>query len=273
MPKPTNKRKPSAKKAESTAITVPANKFIAPPAGATSALVPRAPAAGDIARQGDAVRVTGHTYMAGDLLLEDATVFFVDRKHRDKGPSRGEADKVAWQDPVTGYECIIMRDPKLGHLRGFVGVPPEHPLFGFKHGAVPPSLGIEVHGGLTYSAPCDLTGSRHVLEREAHRVCHVTRVWKKETYATDHRPRDDAWWFGFDCNLPNDLQPYVIRRLDYDGPRQTYRDDEYVANEVLNLAAQLKAIEQGLPMPPRLGPPLPPIGMNEAPGRSRKGRI
>jgi hypothetical protein len=273
MPNPTNKRKPSAKKAESTAITVPANKFIAPPAGATSALAPHAPAAGDIERQGDAVRVTGHTYKAGDLPLEEATVFFVGRKHRDKGPSRGEADKVAWQDPVTGYECIIMRDPKLGHLRGFVGVPPEHPLFGFKHGAIPLSLGIEVHGGLTYSAPCDLTASRHVLEREAHRVCHVTRVWKKETYATSHRPRDDAWWFGFDCNLPNDLQPYVIRRLDYNGPRQTYRDDEYVANEVLNLAAQLKAIEQGLPMPPRLGPPLPPIGMNEAPGRSRKGRI
>ena len=90
MPKPTNKRKPSAKKAESTAITVPANKFIAPPAGATSALVPRAPAAGDIERQGDAVKVTGHTYKAGDLPLEDATVFFVDRINRRGGAVDGQ---------------------------------------------------------------------------------------------------------------------------------------------------------------------------------------
>jgi hypothetical protein len=41
-----------------------------------------------------------------------------------------------------------------------------------------------------------------------------------------------------------------------------YRDDGYVVREVLNLAAQLKAIADGRPVPVREGPPLPAIGLD-----------
>jgi hypothetical protein len=40
-----------------------------------------------------------------------------------------------------------------------------------------------------------------------------------------------------------------------------YRDDAYVIREITNLAAQLKAIADGEPVPAREGPPLPPIGL------------
>lgn len=232
--------------------------------------MPLGPAAGDIARDGDVVRVTGRTYSAGTLPLDNATVFFIGSRHRHDGPARGEADKVAWQDPATGLECIIMRDPKAGNLRGFVGVPAGHPLFGYKHDAIPADVGIEVHGGLTYSAACDVSADK--LGREARSICHVTVVVKKESYATSHRPVDDAWWFGFECNLPQDLLPDVHQGInERDGTRRTYRDDEYVANEVLNLAAQMQAIAERQPMPLRFGPPLPPLGMNDRAGREKKG--
>lgn len=269
MPTP-SRQKPTAKKAKLPAITLPASKFLAPSSTGEASLVPLAPAGSDIAREGDVVRVTGRTYSAGTLALANATVFFIGSRHRYDGPARGEADKVAWQDRATGLECIIMRDPKAGNLRGFVGLPPGHPLFGYKHCAIPADVGIEVHGGLTYSAACDVSADR--LGREARSICHVTVVVKKESYATSHRPVDDAWWFGFECNLPQDLLPDVHQRInESDGPRRTYRDDEYVANEVLNLAAQLKAIAEGQPIPLRFGPPLPPLGMNDHAGREKKG--
>ena len=43
------------------------------------------------------------------------------------------------------------------------------------------------------------------------------------------------------------------------GFAQTYRNDAYVYAEVLNLAAQLRAIADGEPAPPRDGPRLPPL--------------
>ena len=46
-----------------------------------------------------------------------------------------------------------------------------------------------------------------------------------------------------------------------------YRDETYVYGEVVELAAQLRAIEDGLPKPPRVGPPPPPLGLD--PRRSR----
>jgi hypothetical protein len=269
MPAP-SKKKPTAKRAKLPAITLPANKFLASPQSGETSLMPLGPAAGDIARDGDVVRVTGRTYSAGTLPLDNATVFFIGSRHRHDGPARGEADKVAWQDPATGLECIIMRDPKAGNLRGFVGVPAGHPLFGYKHDAIPADVGIEVHGGLTYSAACDVSADK--LGREARSICHVTVVVKKESYATSHRPVDDAWWFGFECNLPQDLLPDVHQGInERDGTRRTYRDDEYVANEVLNLAAQMQAIAERQPMPLRFGPPLPPLGMNDRAGREKKG--
>jgi hypothetical protein len=43
---------------------------------------------------------------------------------------------------------------------------------------------------------------------------------------------------------------------------RTYRDEAYVYDEVVHLAAQLRAIAEGLPKPEREGPPPPPVGLD-----------
>jgi hypothetical protein len=73
---------------------------------------------------------------------------------------------------------------------------------------------------------------------------------------------DDVWWFGFSCNQPYDLVPRESRRaapLGLENGR-VYRDERYVVRETTNLAAQLHAIAEGLPMPQIRGE-RPPVGL------------
>lgn len=164
------------------------------------------------------------------------------------GPWRREAEKIAWTDPQTGLACIVRREQD-GNLAGYVAVEPGHPLYGFDAHAIPREA-IQVHGGLSYSAPCDETGP------EAVSVCHVS----------DRRARhDDKWWLGFACDKIYDFVPenpfnaLSARTL---GIEQTYRDEEYVVLQCMDLAAQLNAAATGEPAPPRRGPPPPPVGLN-----------
>lgn len=107
----------------------------------------------------------------------------------------GGADKLAWNDQATGLECIIIRDTRVGYLRGFVGIDSSHPLYGFEHEAVPAELDLEVHGGITYSAMCERGPSPTPrLAQEARTVCHVEiglARYDPVVNATDHRPRHD----------------------------------------------------------------------------------
>ena len=263
---PPSKKKPLVKNLP--VAVVPTERLVtADTPGTGTALVPVNPTPLEIVTLENVARITGYAYRTSNHLLSDAVVFYVDPHMRRNNVNRGEADKIAWRDPETGYECIVLRDPTGQYLRGFVGVPPSHPLYGFRHDAIPSDLGIEVHGGLTYGKACEVPAQRiGWVKGEAFRICHSSvpqRVLKvvPGTNATDYQTHDDAWWFGFHCNHPGDLIPKRSPNSVIDGVRPVYRDDDYVVSEVLNLAAQLQAIELCLPLPVRDGPPLPPMSL------------
>jgi len=228
-------------------------------------------AGGEIVRQEGVVRVTGRAYATSDGIVPAAEIYFAkDGMPREQGPWLGEADKVSWVDPATGLECIMLRDHPRGFLSGYVGVGEGHPLFGWDFRAVPADLGIEVHGGLTYSHICDDGPSPEPrLIREVRRICHVVVGEVPLTHATDHRAGEGQWWFGFDCDHLYDVVPGELRDRRSSagaGIEARYRDDGYVVREIRNLAGQLAAIRDGRPSPAREGPPLPPIGLHPKAG-------
>lgn len=268
------KNTPKSRKAPSTAVNVTAQPLtpamesrIAPAIGSELALARLPGDGGEVMLANGVTRITGRNYTTATGTVPAAEIYFVeDSQPRDDGPWLGEADKLAWIDPATGYECIVMRDNPAGYLSGFVGVPESHPLFGWNHEAIPADLGIEVHGGLTYSRICDSGPSpQRSLISEARRICHVVVGHEPLRNATDHDAGAGHWWFGFDCNHLYDVVPNDARdRRRFMGAETAakYRDDGYVVREVLNLAEQLKAIAEGKPAPPRKGPPLPAIGLD-----------
>lgn len=226
---------------------------------------------GEIVRQEGVVRVSGREYVTSSGMVPAAEIYFAkDEMPREQGPWLGEADKVSWVDPATGLECIMLRDHPRGFLSGYVGVDDTHPLFGWDHQAVPAELGIEVHGGLTYSRICDDGPSPEPrLIRELRRICHVVVGQIPLQHGTDHRATPHQWWFGFSCDHVYDVVPGELRNSQPSagaGIESRYRDDGYVAREIRNLAAQLAAIRDGLPVPARDGPPLLPVGLEPRAG-------
>jgi hypothetical protein len=226
-------------------------------------------------REDGTTLIVDRPYVMRDRTIHAQEIYFVDgAKPREDGPWLGEADKVAWRDPATGYECIMMRATHGGYLGGYVGVPCSHPLYGFESNALPFELGIEVHGGLTYSRICaDGPSPERRIKQEAQRICHTPRApvrYEPTVHATGYRVEDPhAWWFGFDCNHTYDMIPTDKSRSSRFLGAEVgciYRDDAYVCTEVLDLAAQLRAIEDGVPLPMREGPPLPPMGLDPRQG-------
>lgn len=222
---------------------------------------------GAVFEQGGVTAVFGRPYpMGGREIVADAA-YYVGGGEAAQAARLGGADKVAWRDVATGYECIIMRERPGGYLRGFVGIEPGHPLYGFRHDAIPPELDVEVHGGVSYSALCqDGPSPKPQLIYEVRRICHVLVGSVPVVNATDHRPAHDrAWWFGFDCNHVYDVVPGDQRDRERFLGRETggvLRDEGYVYGQVVDLAAQLRAIEVGAPKPPRTGAAPPPLGLD-----------
>lgn len=223
---------------------------------------------GEVVSEGGVVRVTGRDYATRLGTVPDPDIYFAQgEKPTGAGPWLGEADKLSWVDPATGLECIMLRNPE-GFLSGYVGVPKTHPMSGWDHEAVPVGIGIEVHGGLAYSRVCQSgpNPARRLIV-EFRRICHVVVGVEPVRHATDHRPHADQWWFGFDCNHLYDVVPGRKGQADRwrfmaAETAAEYRDDGYVVREILNLAAQLKAIHDERPMPARQGPPLPAMGLD-----------
>ncbi len=146
----------------------------------------------------------------------------------DAGPWRVEPDKVAWTDQSTGYPCIIRREEG-GHLGGYVGLPRDHPLYGYEVDAVPAGL-LSVPGGLDYAAPCDERGP------ESRSICHVRGSAR----------HDDLWWVGIVCDRIGDLIPDNAdhaREAQRLGIRQVYRDATTLYGMCTQLAAELKVVE------------------------------
>lgn len=214
--------------------------------------------------------VVQHRPLAGTDTMP-VEVFHVPGRHPSgNGPWSAEADKVSWIDPATGLPCIIRRGTD-GALCGYVGVGPDHPLAGVGEEALPHDPPIIVHGGIDYASPCE--------EYEPHEtsVCHVRLPrsapgrsampvqppFDARTMVALAMMPEEMWWFGFSCNQSYDLIPgdRHVRPLGIENGR-VYRDERYVVRETTNLAAQLHAIAEGLPMPDLKGE-RPPVGLAE----------
>lgn len=269
------KKKTAAPKTTITALATLPEAKLAPLLGTPLALEKLPGSGGDVTREEGVTLVTGRAYATRDHMVPAAEVFFVDgARPRGDGPWLGEADKLSWRDDETGFECIMLRDTGGGHLCGYVGVPRDHPLWGWDHDAVPQEVGIEVHGGLNYARICaEGPSPARRLAAEARRICHVPptpATYRPLEHATDHRPGDaHAWWFGFSCDHVYDVVPKDrADRARFLGAETgaEYRDDAYVVRETLNLARQLRAIADGAPVPPRVGPPLPAAGLDPKKG-------
>lgn len=129
-----------------------------------------------------------------------------------EGPWVDEPDRYEFRH--KGLPCLVTRHPVMGHLCGYVAVPPGHPWHGKSN---PP---VYCHGGATYADSC------------LGRVCHVPEPGEPE----------DVWWFGFDCGHGFDLCPLMANNpigklLGSSG--NAYRDFVYVKMTVRALAEQL----------------------------------
>ncbi len=134
----------------------------------------------------------------------------MDRSDWGPGPWDDEPDRLEWKE--AGFPCMAIRN-HMGVWCGYVGVPPGHPYYGKNYHDVE----ANVHGGLTYSAPC-----------QGH-ICHVPEPGEP----------DDVWWLGFDCGHSDDFVPDMSRRLWPHDRENIYRTLEYVKKEITELAWQL----------------------------------
>ena len=136
-----------------------------------------------------------------------------DRIMWPSGEWDSEPDKIQWQDPDTKLPCLMVRNPA-GAWCGYVGVSRSHPAYGVDYNDV----AGEVHGGLTYANKCS-------LGPEEKSVCHIPGAGES----------DDVWWLGFDCMHVGDMYPLIYSPMN----SESYKNQEYVKQEVTSLAAQL----------------------------------
>lgn len=161
------------------------------------------------------------------------------------GPWQAEPDKVQGVDAATGLPFLAVRSWHSGNWCGYVGVDPDHPLFG-RHYTDDGFPDLDAHGGVNYADGC-MEGLP-----EDQGVCHIP-----EPGQPDH-----VWWFGFDCHHSQDFAPgyaaemrrlvssagntrAYTRLLDHLEAEGAYRDLAYVREECARLAAQLAAIAGG----------------------------
>jgi hypothetical protein len=188
-------------------------------------------------------------------------------------PWENEPDSLDFE--AEGLKCAMRRNERYGVWCGYVGVPPEHPLFGLPYNQplkLPPSWfeGRTMDQGI---GPFDvfihaLSGAKSM--DDATPICIALHVHGGCNYAEDHVPDahkvaepDGWWWFGFDCMHAGDLMPGMpkhdelmnqmidsmpehvratMRDIVFRKNRDVYRDQQYVVSECQSLATQLNAI-------------------------------
>lgn len=189
-----------------------------------------------------------------EIVMETETI---DKSKWGEGPWQGEPDRKEWKDEASGLPCMIIRT-SMGHLCGYVGVPPAHPLHGVEYSGCPqgaacpdrteehpwcghaPEAVLRVHGGITYSDKCQ--GN----------ICHNPPMGEEVA----------IYWFGFDHAHAGDWSPSMAATcsdtyLEHCGLGKPtgwggvieYRTIEYVEDQCRNLAGQLAAISSGQSVP------------------------
>lgn len=160
------------------------------------------------------------------------------------------------------------------HLCGYLAVPEGHPWYGKHYG----DIGADVHGGLTYSE-ASYFGNKH---RKEYLMMQITNMLASEEVVLDKdlvfpslKPfasfyeRELAeememagrwndypveihvrvWWVGFDCGHFFDVVPgreEIEREYGWESqgfPGATYKDRDYVYNELVSLARQAEEVE------------------------------
>jgi hypothetical protein len=183
-------------------------------------------------------------------------------------PWKTEPDSLDFE--ADGLPCAMRRNSHLGIWCGYVGVGPEHPLFGLptNHPLRLPAAWFEGHSIKDGYGPFDLfilalSGAGSIEE-----ACPISLAFEVHgglNYADDtiyDHPQDGRWWFGFDCGHAGDYLPGrpdfkeimdemveslpeeardIVRRVMTPAPGN-YRDQHYVVSECQSLAAQLNAI-------------------------------
>lgn len=133
-----------------------------------------------------------------------------------------EFNRYHINDDVTGYEMFIYRHSTMKHLCGYVKLPESHPLFGINHMDSDVYDKIDVHGGVTFTYTLN-TG--HNLDEH----------------------HDTDFLVGFDCAHAGDLIPSMSEELRKDKLEvcgdEEYRNINYVINQSIKLAKQLKSME------------------------------
>jgi hypothetical protein len=171
--------------------------------------------------------------------MEPITETYIDKSDWYRGPWDNEPDRVEWRcEGTPRLPCLIVRGPH-GALCGYVGVPPGHPYHGIRDTDAY-RLDLDVHGGITYGAPCQEDG----------KICHVPRPGESP----------DVMWLGFDCAHYGDYSHMQSRQFENHPDPETrrllacppssfesYRSVRYVRAQVEHLARQLQRVAKGLP--------------------------
>jgi hypothetical protein len=158
---------------------------------------------------------------------ETVTAPAIDKSTWGPGPWQSEPDRVDFVH--AGFACFALRHPRYGCWCCYVGVPPEHPLYGLRWGEDPRFGELHIHMGVNYTEVC------------AGQICHVP---------APGMPRD-VWWIGTDMGHFRDLCPAMAAREAAMGfpvselpefLREVYRELPYVRRECERLAEQLAAM-------------------------------
>lgn len=123
----------------------------------------------------------------------------------------------------NNHICVVYRVPH-GHFCGYVGVKKESNCYGVSYNIWSAELtkqeeaisNISIHGGLTYS--------------------------NNKLSCFDGIFGDNIWWFGFDTAHLDDMRIYDFGYIS-GSLSETYKDFEYVKQEVIRLSDQIKEIE------------------------------
>lgn len=127
------------------------------------------------------------------------------------GPWQDEADEVAFNH--AGLACQISRN-FAGCYCGYVGVSPEHPIYGKSYDEQDVEE-LAVHGGLTFAG---------------------------------ERGPTTLWWFGFDCAHAGDYNPGLAAMMHKHGESVPSFFDEGIYRDLTYVTSEVKALAQSLRM-------------------------
>lgn len=190
----------------------------------------------------------------GVKLMKTIEYATLDKSSWGDGPWQNEPDKKQWLDETTNLPCMIRRGPS-GAWCGYVGIDKSHPWFERCYSEDEVENTIDVHGCLTFAGKCKVEMGTETG------ICHIV----------EENEDDNVWWFGFDCahgmdympafraeiiNVRQHMQKTAAREalealansgssiFDDDPLKfgETYKNIDYVTQQTLQLAQQLKAL-------------------------------